>query len=234
MADPTTHEHRENEGPSPLVEFMARHDVECPGCGYNLRGVRTNACPECGRTLLINELRTSKVVLRRWFIPAYIAALALAVLPMAVWFAIVNPMGASYLGKTALAHLVIQVTPMCVPALIWFNGPRQQWARWRHTAFVHRWSCHVLLVTCLCLMSSLGAASTIARNVLESVPLYEWDAMGITVGLGKIGVFLTCYVALCTARHPVDLAVWTTRAMIALFGVTVLDQVWRAVWFLFM
>lgn len=28
--------------------FIAAHDFPCPGCGYNLRGLSTGVCPECG------------------------------------------------------------------------------------------------------------------------------------------------------------------------------------------
>jgi predicted Zn-ribbon and HTH transcriptional regulator len=28
--------------------YLAEHDVECPACGYNLRGLPDDVCPECG------------------------------------------------------------------------------------------------------------------------------------------------------------------------------------------
>jgi len=34
-----------------LREFLAEADVPCPGCGYNLRGLRAGACPECNEAL---------------------------------------------------------------------------------------------------------------------------------------------------------------------------------------
>jgi hypothetical protein len=42
-ADPPSDEH--------LLRFVAGRDVECPGCGYNLRDLRTDRCPECGDQL---------------------------------------------------------------------------------------------------------------------------------------------------------------------------------------
>lgn len=30
-------------------ELLRRHDVLCEGCGYNLRGLAADVCPECGR-----------------------------------------------------------------------------------------------------------------------------------------------------------------------------------------
>lgn len=31
----------------------------CPGCGYNLTGIESTRCPECGRAVLWTELRTN-------------------------------------------------------------------------------------------------------------------------------------------------------------------------------
>lgn len=44
--------------------FLADHDAACPGCGYALRGVQSDACPECGRRLVL-ELE------REWRSKAY-------------------------------------------------------------------------------------------------------------------------------------------------------------------
>lgn len=34
-----------------LVDYLASRDVPCPLCGYNLRGLRHDHCPECGQSL---------------------------------------------------------------------------------------------------------------------------------------------------------------------------------------
>jgi hypothetical protein len=40
-----------------LATYLAdRDDIVCPRCGYNLRGVRIEACPECGSPLRLDEL----------------------------------------------------------------------------------------------------------------------------------------------------------------------------------
>ncbi len=31
-----------------LQQFLAERDLPCPLCGYNLRALRTDVCPECG------------------------------------------------------------------------------------------------------------------------------------------------------------------------------------------
>lgn len=34
-----------------LTQFLAERDADCPGCQYNLRGLQTGTCPECGSEL---------------------------------------------------------------------------------------------------------------------------------------------------------------------------------------
>lgn len=36
-----------------LRAFLERHEAECPGCGYSLRGCVTEVCPECGAGLAL-------------------------------------------------------------------------------------------------------------------------------------------------------------------------------------
>jgi hypothetical protein len=39
------------ESPALLQQFLEGRDVGCPGCGYNLRDLQTDRCPECGEEL---------------------------------------------------------------------------------------------------------------------------------------------------------------------------------------
>lgn len=34
-----------------LAAYLADRDVACPGCGYNLRGLKAERCPECNEAL---------------------------------------------------------------------------------------------------------------------------------------------------------------------------------------
>ncbi len=36
-----------------LRAFLADQDVECPSCRYNVRGLRTDVCPECNQKLTL-------------------------------------------------------------------------------------------------------------------------------------------------------------------------------------
>ena len=37
-----------------LTEYLATRDAACPLCGYNLRGLTSPRCPECGRRLRLS------------------------------------------------------------------------------------------------------------------------------------------------------------------------------------
>lgn len=41
-----------------LQSFLEARDIPCPSCGYNLRGLRGERCPECGEAI---ELRVGMV-----------------------------------------------------------------------------------------------------------------------------------------------------------------------------
>ncbi len=59
-----------------------RHDIACPGCEYNLRGLRgaVITCPECGHRCDIAQLVT-----RKWTKPWYIAPGLATLQAPAVW-----------------------------------------------------------------------------------------------------------------------------------------------------
>jgi len=42
-------------GVDPLLEqFLSERDAVCPGCSYNLRGLKSDRCPECGDGLVLS------------------------------------------------------------------------------------------------------------------------------------------------------------------------------------
>jgi len=52
-----------------LVAFLAGRDVPCPLCGYNLRGLTSPRCPECGRELRLS-IGLTEPYLRAWIVLA--------------------------------------------------------------------------------------------------------------------------------------------------------------------
>lgn len=48
-----------------LIEYLRDRDAGCPLCGYNLRGLLSDRCPECGREVRLSVLR-AEPHLRAW------------------------------------------------------------------------------------------------------------------------------------------------------------------------
>lgn len=48
-----------------LIGFLAARDVPCPACGYNLRGLTTDRCPECDRELVL-QIRLAEPRMAAW------------------------------------------------------------------------------------------------------------------------------------------------------------------------
>jgi hypothetical protein len=44
--------HASTDRPGSIIDRLAEHDVPCPGCGYNLRGLRATSCPECSMSVI--------------------------------------------------------------------------------------------------------------------------------------------------------------------------------------
>lgn len=44
-----------------IEQYTANRDVPCPSCEYNLRGIRSEVCPECSQKLDFDELRVAEV-----------------------------------------------------------------------------------------------------------------------------------------------------------------------------
>jgi hypothetical protein len=70
-----------------LQTYLAERDVACPGCGYNLRGLASEACPECRQALRLS-VSLERPVTRAWFttiIPLWIVGGGAAVAMLIVF-----------------------------------------------------------------------------------------------------------------------------------------------------
>jgi len=57
-AHPTTEALKEANSEAAVVrQLLANRDIDCPGCGYNLRAIITGRCPECGLEITLKSLR---------------------------------------------------------------------------------------------------------------------------------------------------------------------------------
>jgi hypothetical protein len=65
-----------------LEGYLARRDVPCPSCGYNLRGLSEGTCPECGFGFDVESLkalRTPRPLLIEWALDHVFSAILLLV-----------------------------------------------------------------------------------------------------------------------------------------------------------
>jgi hypothetical protein len=75
-----------------LIEFLHDRDVSCPLCGYNLRKLFSDRCPECGREIRLNVLPVE--------------------LPLRAWIFTIIPLGASAgMGVFVLAIIIQEGWP---------------------------------------------------------------------------------------------------------------------------
>jgi len=94
-----------------IVEVLARADVPCRACGYNLRRVPQARCPECGRGVDVEDLRPIHVLTAS---PALLASICGMATLLAVSLVVILPLGlqlASRFGSLGLVSVVLPVAP---------------------------------------------------------------------------------------------------------------------------
>lgn len=68
-----------------LIHYLARYDIPCPKCTYNLRGITQNLCPECGGDLRLTVVG-NEYLSERQFIIIIGAYLLAANAPQCIWW----------------------------------------------------------------------------------------------------------------------------------------------------
>lgn len=58
-----------------LASYLADRDVACPGCGYNLRGCKSQQCPECAESIKLNVTHPGAAVITPWLVRTNLLAL---------------------------------------------------------------------------------------------------------------------------------------------------------------
>lgn len=68
----------ERDESAALRTFLERRDAPCPNCGYNLRGLTAEACPECKHALRLQFARVERPTRRRLWLTLAVACVGLA------------------------------------------------------------------------------------------------------------------------------------------------------------
>ena len=146
--------------PELLKAYLAERDVSCPACGYNLRGLASEACPECRQQLMLH-VTLQRPVTKSWLttiIPLWIvgggglAAIAI-VLIVAGDQVFPNMFEDLARGRDVEQWTMYLLAPLAVCSAL-------AWTGWRLTrAKGRRWfntSPHQTLIRNWCLATSIG------------------------------------------------------------------------------
>ena len=133
MSKPESHDgDTRNEDAEFIARWLASRDMPCPACSYNLHGVASDKCPECGTQLSLHLIAGDV------FVP-YRSAWIVAVLGIAVPLGPIITLATvdlRFSSRVPTFELWI-VTACLVTALValfarrkWFGSKRRRW-QWR-------------------------------------------------------------------------------------------------------
>lgn len=130
-----------------LGTLLGRSDVSCPVCAYNLRGLNSTMCPECGASLQL-QVGSSDLKLGPWLVALLGLALPLGFVGLhtlftgAVMIVVVKSLGGLSAGTLRLLLLPAIFTTAYV-LVLWrlIRRRRKFWARpraaQRRSAFIY-------------------------------------------------------------------------------------------------
>ena len=108
-----------------LVEYLSDRDINCPNCQYNLRGLSSDSCPECGRKV---QLYVAPAANYSTFIIGCIF------LSIATFFPVLFSVGVLMLRSRRISRAdyaeLLMVLPFATLLLVW---PLCSWIRNRKT-----------------------------------------------------------------------------------------------------
>ena len=96
-----------------LVGFLRDRDAWCPACRYNLRGLTSPRCPECGRELRLS-VGAIEPFLRAWITLVVAACSAAGVGVLFGWLVIAHGFPRRYGPKETILRVVIAFFMMMV------------------------------------------------------------------------------------------------------------------------
>jgi len=140
--------------PELLREYLDTHDAPCPVCGYNLRGVVVENCPECNAPIELT-VGSSQLQLGAWLIAMLAFAMALG-FDLIIGMLLVVPVIITGGEDGAILYLAASLTTLglgCIGMLWVMIANRQAWmkkarkSQWRiaRTIFMTVFTIHLLV-----------------------------------------------------------------------------------------
>lgn len=128
-----------------LIAHLAESDEQCPSCCYELRGLKSDRCPECNQALML-RVALVEARLAAFFATMIAAASGFGFSVLLLLFALIAPI---LKGRGNVPGLVPVITG--IGALV--NGVFLLLLLWKRRAFCRagaffRWSCFVLAAVC--------------------------------------------------------------------------------------
>jgi hypothetical protein len=122
-----------------LPIYLARPDVKCPACGYDLHGLAASPCPECGARFELGLVLLPAAdglvgAARGWSVST-----AQAVMTASLLILMLESMALTALGVAA-AQGILALMGLCGAAFasVGFARSGHRHLRWRHTPAVDR------------------------------------------------------------------------------------------------
>lgn len=150
---------------SVLRQFLADRDVPCPHCGYNLRGLQAEVCPECKHDLhlkLDSDFAAMRYLPMLYWLVGCMMLTAFVTLGMTAWYWITYASSASLSRNLVYYGLPIAVAIVEVAACV-FVWMRVRRAR-RSRTFVIR--AYVICVAAVLLVAVLHLGQWIVQLVV--------------------------------------------------------------------
>ena len=137
-----------------LQQFLAERDLPCPVCTYNLRGLGSTSCPECGARL---DLRVGSIDLKLgpWLQCVFAVALPVGFSSVLSIIAIIGAISSAYWrGRDwAILAVVVSLTLLLAGVLILVVKRRANFLqRSRASQWRRAWGCTIVMA----LVQTLG------------------------------------------------------------------------------
>lgn len=92
-----------------LTTYLATHDAPCPGCGYSLRALSSEVCPECGLRFSMDMLVAEPAKAKRNVFKVCITVcniIPVAISALFVWLFAISMLGRDNLAAAAWAAVL--------------------------------------------------------------------------------------------------------------------------------